>query len=498
MLPLSWNEIRDRALAFSKVWANESSEDAESKTFWDSFFNIFGISRRHIASFEVPSKKSDGRGGFIDLLWKGVLLVEHKSRGKNLDIAYEQAKLYFPGIRENDLPRFVIVSDFARIRLYDLDKNDKIDFHLNDLYKYVERFWFMAGYEHYTQKSQDQADIEAAERLGELHDQLKIVGYEGHNLEVYLVRILYCLFADDTGIFERKQFLQFIKNRTSEDGSDLGSHITTLFENLNLSISNRLKNLDEQIATFTYIDGKLFEERLPSAAFDKKMREKLLHCCSLDWSLISPAIFGSLFQSVMDKELRRNLGAHYTTEENILKVIKPLFLDDLWLEFEKIKNNREQLLNLQKKLRSMKFFDPACGCGNFLTITYRELRKLENEILFEIYKRYSGDTSFDIKEKILVNIDQFYGIEIEEFPHQIARVSLWMTDHQMNLKISEKFGQYYTRLPLVTNPNIICSNALDKDFDWGDFVKPNKYTYIISNPPFMEVNNIKIFHRKKI
>ena len=349
-MPLSWNEIKDRALAFSKEWAGESSEDAEAKSFWDSFFSIFGITRQRIASFETPVKKSDGKDGYIDLLWKGVLLVEHKSRGKNLDRAFHQAVDYFPGLKERDLPRYVLVSDFAKFRLYDLDLNETHEFPIEDLYKKVRLFGFVAGYQTRSFGQEDPVNVEAAERLGRLHDLLKGVGYEGHVLEVLLVRLLFCLFAEDTAIFERRQFQEYLEQRTTEDGSDLGMHLGQLFQILNTPTESRLKNLDEQLAAFPYVNGKLFSESLPLASFDKKMREALLDCCGLDWSRISPAVFGSLFQSVIDEKARRNLGAHYTTETNILKALRPLFLDSLRAEFDRAKRDSKQKLFVAAKL----------------------------------------------------------------------------------------------------------------------------------------------------
>ncbi len=375
-MPLSWNEIKSRALAFSKEWEEECAEDAEAKSFWDGFFNVFGISRKRVASFEEPVKKLGDEHGYIDLLWKGVLIVEHKSRGKSLDKAYDQALGYFPGLKERDLPKYVIVSDFARIRLYDLEENHQHEFPLKDLHKNVRLFGFIAGYLTHKIQEQDPVNIRAAEQMGRLHDRMKDTGYTGHTLEVYLVRMLFCLFAEDTGIFEKQQFKEYVEERTGEDGSDLAYHLSALFEVLKTPREKRMKNLDEQMAAFPYVNGKLFEERLPMAAFDSAMRQELLECCSLDWSRISPAIFGSLFQSIMDKTARRNLGAHYTSEENILKLIKPLFLDALWEEFEKIKHNKNKLFEFHKRLRRLNFFDPVCGCGNFLVIAYRELRLL--------------------------------------------------------------------------------------------------------------------------
>ncbi|MDO8738218.1 class I SAM-dependent DNA methyltransferase [Candidatus Deferrimicrobium sp.] len=485
-MPLSWNEIRARALVFSREWTDESSEDAEGKSFWDGFFNVFGITRRRVASFEKKVKRIDGKDGYIDLLWKGVLLVEQKSRGKDLDRAYAQATDYFPGLKERDLPRYVLVSDFARFRLYDLETGEPSEFQLRDLHKNIRRFGFIAGYQPHEIRPQDPANIKAAERMGRLYDRLRESGYKGHPLQVYLVRLLFCLFAEDTGIFEKQQFREFIERKTSEDGSDLGDRLATLFHVLNTSDDGRLTTLDEDLAAFPYVNGRLFEEVLPPAAFDTAMRQALLDCCGLDWSRISPAIFGSLFQSVMDPAARRNLGAHYTKEENILKLIRPLFLDALHAEFERVRRNRRQLEEFHRKLASLRFLDPACGCGNFLVITYRELRLLELDILRELYKdRESG--FLDISRIVWLDVDRFHGIEIEEFPAQIAQVALWMTDHQMNLRISEEFGSYYHRLPLRTSPNIVYGpekgNALR--IDWSTVVDPKDLSFILGNPPFV-------------
>jgi hypothetical protein len=479
-MPLSWNEIKGRALAFSREWEYETSEDAEAKSFWDGFFNVFGVTRRRIASFEYPVKKDDGKQGFIDLLWKGVLLVEHKSRGRDLDRAAKQATDYFPGLKERDLPQYVLVSDFSRLRLYDLDSGEKHEFPLADLYKNVRLFGFIAGYQSHAIRAEDPVNIKAAERMGMLHDQLKAIGYEGHHLEVYLVRLLFCLFADDTGIFEKSQFQDLIEQRTSEDGSDLADRLNSLFYNLNIPEEKRLKNLDEQIAAFPYVNGKLFAEQLPPASFDKAMRETLLDACAMNWSRISPAIFGSLFQSIMDAKARRNLGAHYTSEANILKLIKPLFLDELRSEFEKIKSQPKKLVEFHQRIGKLIFFDPACGCGNFLVIAYRELRLLELDILRALYKD-SHTAQLDVSSMIYLDVDQFYGIEIEEFPAQIAQVALWLTDHQINMQISEEFGQYFHRLPLKKSAQIVNGNALQ--LDWRE-VCPNA-NYILGNPPFI-------------
>lgn len=482
-MPLSWNEIKDRALKFSREWADECSEDAEAKSFLDAFFNVFGVPRKRVATFEQRVKKIGDKEGYIDLLWKGILLIEHKSRGKDLDRAFSQAKDYFPGLKDRDVPRYVLVSDFERFRLYDLEEGELHEFTIKEFHKNVRLFGFIAGYQTTAYKEQDPVNIKAAERMGRLHDKLKDIGYQGHALEVYLVRLLFCLFADDTSIFERRQFQDFIEQRTAEDGQDLAQWLANLFEVLDTPHAERLKTLDEQLAAFPYVNGSLYAERLRMAAFDRDMRDILLECCALDWGRISPAIFGALFQSVMDQKLRRNLGAHYTTEKNILKLIGPLFLDELRAEFERVKNQPKKLYEFHQRLAKLKFLDPACGCGNFLVIAYRELRLLELDILRALYGK-AATLSLDVAEfNILCDVDQFFGIETEEFPAQIAQTALWLMDHQMNMVVSEEFGNYFVRLPLKKSATILHGNALQTD--WRGVVKPAELSYILGNPPFV-------------
>jgi hypothetical protein len=481
-MPLSWNEIKDRALKFSREWADEASEDAEAKSFWDGFFDVFGIPRRRVGTFERKVKKVDGKDGFIDLLWKGVLLVEHKSRGKDLDRAHDQARGYFHGLTDAELPKYLLVSDFARFRLYDLETGEApVEFALKDLHKHVRRFGFIAGYQARAFKEQDPVNVHAAERMGKLHDALKAAGFDGHALEVLLVRLLFCLFADDTGIFPRHAFHELIAQRTSPDGADTGQWLAQLFQTLNTDPSKRQKTLDDQLAEFPYVNGKLFDEGLPLAAFDRKMRDLLLDASALDWSRISPAIFGSMFQSVMDAKARRNLGAHYTSETNILKLIGPLFLDDLKAELDRIGTHEAKLKVFHNKLAKLKFLDPACGCGNFLVIAYRELRLVELEVLARLYAR-QGSVLTNVADHVACDVDQFYGIEVEEFPAQIAQVALWLMDHQMNLRLAEQFGEYFARLPLKKSPTILHRDALR--IDWNDVIPASDLSYILGNPPF--------------
>lgn len=480
-MALSWNEIKDRALNFSKEWADTSNEEADAKPFLVEFFNVFGISSKRVSTFEHRVKKLDDKDGYIDLLWKGTILIEMKSRGKNLDKAYKQAKEYTHGLQQHELPKYILISDFEIFRLYDLEEGKIVQFKLNDLVNNVQHFGYILGYQKKVYKEQDPANIKAAELMGKLHDRLEEIGYTGHPLEVYLVRILFLLFAEDTTIFNKQQFQEYLEQRTTEDGSDLAAKLQELFQVLNTPKENRFKNLDEQLADFPYVNGKLFEENLATASFDTKMRQALLDCCYIDWSKISPAIFGSMFQSVMNPKERRNLGAHYTSETNILKLIKPLFLDDLWKEFETIKDNKNKLLEFHKKLSTLKFLDPACGCGNFLVITYRELRLLELEILRVLNK--SGQRVIDVRDIIWLDVDMMYGIEYEEFPARIAEVAMWLIDHQMNMQISNEFGQYFVRLPLKKSAKIIHGNALQ--MNWENIVSKTELSFILGNPPFL-------------
>jgi len=481
-MPISWNEIRDRATRFARDWRDASYERGQAQTFWNDFFGVFGMHRSRVYSFEKRVEKLGGASGFIDCFWPGVMIAEHKSRGKPLGKAHMQALEYLDGLKDRELPRYIVVSDFERIRLYDLESDSETEILTAELPKHIRLFGFIAGYSTQEIRPENPVNVRAAERMGKLHDRLRDFGYEGHDLEVLLVRLLFCMFADDTGIFQPAQaFQEWIEQRSDEDGSNLGPMLARFFQVLNTPPERRARNIDEQLARFPYVNGKLFEEAIRIADFDSGLREALLEACALDWSGISPAVFGALFQSIMDPEARRNLGAHYTSEANILKLIRPLFLDELRAEFERVRNNRNKLFEFHKKLRGLRFFDPACGCGNFLVVAYRELRALELDVLRAA--RDSRQMTLDVHSLIQLDVDQFHGIEIEEFPAQIAQVALWLTDHQMNMKVGEEFGLYFARIPLATSPHIVHGNALE--LDWAALVPPERLSYLLGNPPFI-------------
>lgn len=483
-MSLTWESIQGNAIAFVTRWKDASNEEAQAQSFTTDFLKVFGIDDpEKTGDFEYKVSLDEGRTGYIDYLWKKKLAIEMKSRGKDLNKAYTQLKEYVFHLPDEDMPDMLMVCDFATIVLHSRTTGEKFSFKTKDLRKHIKRFADIAGYET-TRIYENQIDVnvKAAEKMARLHDALKEYGYEGHCLEVYLVRILFCLFADDTGIFPDNSFANYIEN-SREDGSDLSSRLAQLFEILNCSdvIRAKRKLLTPTLLQFRYINGGLFAQSLPFADFNAKMRQTLLDCCAFDWNKISPAIFGAMFQGVMDKKQRRELGAHYTSEENILKLINPLFMDALWREFDRVKAVPARLDAFHHKIASLKFLDPACGCGNFLIITYRELRLLELEILK--MKTNTGQRHLDISTMLKVSVEQFYGIEYEDFPCQIAQVGMWLMDHQMNLRVADMFGMYYARLPLTQSATIVHANALR--MDWEDVVPAKELSYILGNPPFV-------------
>ena len=481
-MPIGWDIIQANAMGFVKKWNKASNEEAEAQLFITNFLWVFGIEDPlSVGAFEYRIPLSEGKSGYVDYFWKTKIAIEMKSKGRNLDLAYTQLRNYMLNVVQDDVPDLWMVCDFENIRVYRRSTSEIFEFKTKSLHKNIKRFADIAGYTtERVREDQTEVNIKAAEKMAKLHDALKESGYTGHNLEIYLVRLLFCLFANDTGIFPKDNFLRYIED-SKIDGSDLSDRITRLFEVLNIpeEIRSRRTLLSNELKQFRYINGKLFEVVLPTAEFDAKMRQLLLDCIDFDWSIISPAIFGAMFQGVMDAKTRRELGAHYTSEENILKLINPLFMDDLWKEFDRVKTDPIQLRRFHNRISKMRFLDPACGCGNFLIITYRELRLLEIEIL----KMMVGNqTTIDIIPLLKIGVEQFYGIEYEDFPCQIAQVGMWLMDHQMNLRISEQFGLYYARLPLSQSATIVQGNALK--LDWDDIVNKYELSYILGNPPF--------------
>ncbi|MCL1894102.1 MAG: hypothetical protein FWG02_07710 [Holophagaceae bacterium] len=491
----NWASIGEWAISFAKDWENAKSEKSEGHNFIQAFLRVFGHTS-NVGEFEKPVTTPDGRTNYIDFYWKDKIAIEMKSRGKRLDRAFEQLSHYMECLPEGETPpNLWMVSDFEHIYIYDNSTKQETYFKTNKLRKHIKYFAALIGEEPEPIHSDKGAvDLKATAKMNKLFEALQDRHYKGHELEIYLARLLFCLFADDTGIFPQNTFYNYIL-ASSEKGTDLDARLNQLFQDLNEPLDERVPNpyLSDRVdpSHFRHINGGLFEKQIRHATFDKKMRLTLLECLEFDWSMINPAIFGSMFQGVMDTDHRREIGAHYTTEENIKKLIDPLFMNELRKEFNSIKKkaNQKALSEFHNKLANLKFLDPACGCGNFLIIAYRELRELELEVVREEFRLTKGNAHqlLNIETHFKVNVDQFYGIEILSWPCQIAKTGMWLMDHLCNMEASEEFGKHFARIPLEKGAEIRCANA--HRIDWEELVPKNQLSYILGNPPFIGYSN---------
>ena len=487
----NWSDIENRAAKFATKWITETDEKGEAKTFWDDFLReIFNIERRKFMNFEKTQRRaSTKRTGFIDLCWKGKFLVEHKSASKNsekdFDDAFEQALDYVNGMSKEDRPRYVALCNFQRFRLYDFQNKEQTNFDTDDLPRHIKKFQFIPDAVNGQIEREIKANIEAAELMGRLHDAIEKDGYKGRDLEMLLVRLLFCLFAEDTDIFAEKVFTNLVNKNLADDGKTLGKNIVQLFDTLNMPFGERPSDTPKDIKLFPYVNGGLFDRPLSKTPnFTIFTLHALFKCCNLDWSEISPAIFGSLFQSVMNASERRHLGAHYTSEAYISRLIDPLFMESLWAEFNAVRSNLKKLRAFHEKLGKLKFFDPACGCGNFLVVTYKDLRLLELEIIKTLFNDFTGDIDRSlVKVNSLrqIKLGNFYGIEIEESSFLIAQTAMWLADHQCNQLLNKEFGEYIPSVPLPKGASIRHGNSLT--IDWQKEF-PN-VDFIIGNPPFV-------------
>jgi hypothetical protein len=489
---LSKRTLRERASAFAAKHADDASEMAERQIFWNDLFAVFGREVKEVGRFERAAHRlSTGRHGWIDLLVPGDMAVEHKSRGENLDAAMTQLFDYLDDLQPAAAPWLVVACDFQTFYWQDLRSGTEGRFTLAELPEHIELFWWLAGHgASSTFEDEEEANLVATGYMATLHDAVLASGYDPHALREWLTRILFCLFADDTAVWDKDAFKNHIFLNTRADGADLGPALAYLFQLLNTGPESLPANLDEDLAGFTYINGDLFAVTLPIPSCDEATRDALLAACKFDWSAISPAIFGSMFQNVMTPAERRHLGAHYTTEENILKTIRPMFVDALDVELGSIRvtssaQSRAALTAFHDKLASLTFLDPACGCGNFLVIAYREIRRLETEVLRAMRTKgiSSVTPAMDVAHFLKVTVDQFYGIEIEEFPARIARTALYLMDHKANREFSTEFGEYFARFPIPTSPHIRIDNALR--IDWNDVLPAESASYVFGNPPFL-------------
>ena len=505
---LSLNTIRERCVKFAHEWSDcVGDEKQEGHEFMRELMQCFGITKRKAISYERRSNRaSTGRQGYIDALIPGKALIEMKSAGKDLDKAEEQALDYIHDLADVETPRLLIISDFRRIRIVDLDSEmatdgsgdaGRTEFQVAQLPDHVDDLKFLAGYGmvQVGSREQEEASIRAARVMADLYEALDGSGYSDHEASIFLIRTLFCLYGDDAGLWERDLFTEFLETRTHEDGSDLGPQLAVLYQTLKTPVECRQSTLDELTARFPYVNGGIFEEQLNIPIFSSAMRDELMRACAFDWSGISPAVFGSLFQAVKSPEARRELGEHYTSETNILKTLGPLFLDELRQKFADHVHDAKKLTDLRKELGELRIMDPACGCGNFLVVAYRELRSLDTEILVRIRElelarkdndEFQATMFFDDRgehAEIMVQLDHFFGIEIEEWPARIAQTALHLAHHQANREMERLLGQAPSILPLSTSAHITIGNALRTD--WTQVCSPSPTVRIVGNPPFI-------------
>lgn len=453
-----------------------------------SFLDAYGFPKSTITRLRKGGdNRNVGEGDDIGL--KKKLYFRTTPAGTDLDAELDALKAQ-DVIARNDI-RFVIVTDFNDLVAYDTKAEERLDTSLSVLDKQYAFFLPLAGYEKAIMYSEHPADVKASEKMGQLFDLIRERNEPSkpediHALNVFLTRLLFCFYAEDTGIFEAGQMTSAIQSTTQDDGTDVDQFFTDLFTVLNLEQDDpKRKAMPAHLQAFPYVNGGLFRDDEPIPEFGRKARRILLDCGLLNWSEINPDIFGSMFQAVIDEEQRGNLGQHYTSVSNIMKVIQSLFLDKLYAELEKSRKSEKKLKELLIRLQNLRIFDPACGSGNFLIIAYKELRKLEMEVIdalnaisaqAEMY--YSG-----------IRLSQFYGIEIDDFAHEVAILSLWLAEHQMNMAFKAKFGYAEAALPLRDSGNIVCGNALR--LDWAKVCPPfdangTPYeVYICGNPPFL-------------
>ncbi len=403
--------------------------------------------------------------------------------------------------------RFVLVTDFVTVAAYDKKVDDTVLFDFAELTLNYDFFLPLTGkFEKPIEHAEHPADVKACEKMGKLYDSICTVNQYSkdnlHTLNVFLTRLLFCFFAEDTKIFpQANQMTSALKATTQEDGSDVAHFFEQLFLALSFPANAPERaGLPNTFQQFPYVNGGLFQERIVVPQFNARARRLLLECGSMEWRDISPVIFGSMFQAVMDPEQRRSMGAHYTSEKNIFKVLRPLFLDALHEEFEQIQQKKQgkkaALQTFHGKIASLGFLDPACGCGNFLVVAFRELKELELQVLQALRADDPKFLMLNVKLITKVSIDQFYGIEIEEFPAEVARVSMWLMEHVMNVKFGKSLGGVFPSIPLQHSATIVCANALTTP--WASVVPPTKLDFIMGNPPFAGRRNRTIEQQAEV
>lgn len=471
------------------------TNNLNQNSFFFDFLKVFGFSQPTIQKL-IKNDRSrnigiqDGDYGLTKQIY-------FRSIKRNQNARAELDELLKESVIETQKVRFVIVTNFKTLVAFDARVEDSIEIDIEDLRSNYDFFLPLTGkYEKPLAYSTHPADTKACEKMGKLYDIIRQLNHYDesnlHTLNVFLTRLLFCFFAEDTGIFPIEgQMTKAIESMTQKDGKDLPEFFADLFAVLDLPEKSKFrKDYPATLRAFPYVNGGLFKEKCTIPKMNGKARNILIDCGRLTWAEISPVIFGSMFQSIMDPKLRRELGTHYTSESNILKVINPLFLQKLNDELDaicRLRDQHKQIVRLHDfwgKISSLGFLDPACGCGNFLIVTYRELRKLEIKLVNKLKEVQAISTDYLNVDEFLsrINIEQFYGFEIEEFAADIARVSLWLMEHVMNMKMGEVFGQTIPTIPLKHRANIVCLDALEND--WTKLVCKEKISFIFGNPPF--------------
>ncbi len=428
-----------------------------------------------------------------EVYWKKNLFFKFL-RYEDLHIAIDNLRKDKETLRHD--PRFIIVTDFEQLLAVDTKTQETLDIEINELPKHYAFFLPWAGMEKASAKTENLADIKAAARMARLYDEIRkenssIEPEFIHALNIFFSRLLFCFFAEDTDVFSKRQFTNSVSSHTQLDGSDVSEYLDRLFDALDTEDKT---DYPEHLRSFPYVNGGLFGKKINSPRFSAQARRILLECGELNWSQINPDIFGSMIQAVVHPSQRESLGMHYTSVVNIMKVIEPLFLDQLKEELVSADIDEKKLINLLHRIQNIKIFDPACGSGNFLIIAYKELRKLEHEIL----KRFMEGKLKDVKLSSGIRLENFYGIEIDDFAHEIGILSLWLAKHQMNQEIKELFNITIPLVPLKDAGYIVCGNATR--LDWLS-VCPSTKTgeiYLISNPPYLGSRNQKNEHKEDL
>ena len=450
------------------------------------------------------------------LLIKGLFGFKTASK-TNLISTLEEMKADVKVIKA--APKLVAVSDGDSIIAYDMRERETYEKLLNRVYCDFDFFYPLCGVEHFKSVDESPADVKAAEKLAKLHDEIRAYNEfnsksELHDLNIFIARLLFCFFAEDTGIFEKNLFTSSITRYTKDDGSNIAEYLNDAFNIMDI----KMRNADtiKIISQFPYVNGGLFAKHIQIPKMGYKARKIILECGELDWENINPDIFGSMIQAVVDPEIRANQGMHYTSVPNIMKVINPLFMDELRGEYDKMFNEyrqNKQLIEmgalterdfsskcqsivkksneLLKRMSKMKFFDPACGSGNFLIITYKSLRFLEMDIL-ELQKLCDRETQIGAVMGTCIHLDQFYGIELLDFPHEIAMLSLWLAQHQMDNKLFETFNINTQALPLHNITQIVCGNACRLDWNVVCPHEKDDEVFVFGNPPYLGARNQSI------